>query len=622
MNLSHRRRAFATVLACAVVVSGTASTASQAGDRAAVQTTELLSRNLAGEVPNGPSGNSVISGDKRYARVIAYESDASDLVPGDSNGQRDVFAVLRSGRFFNDGSSWIPGPTVLVSRTESGQPADGPSFAASVDGSFANADDVEPSCVGFLSAATNIVSGDTNGTVDAFVAPIASGAPKRISPEVRANTTAVAVSGDCSLIAMVTGDRLYLYDGKMTRLIATDGVAGNPSFGVGRNQDLVFDTPAGVWLLAEGSSTPKLVAPGGRNPAYNDVKRQVVAYEKPRNGIAQVFFRDLGEKEKLASGRRGQLGDGGSRKPVIGNSGFALAFETDASNLGVNALSRVGDTNGQTDVYLYTDVRELTLVQSVQKKAVPLPGGGRNPGMSFYNNYITFDSPAPLGAESGPSQVFMRYLGGETADSGTGAGIDDLPDPTVGKEANVGPVSGVVLIRLPSRSKAREFGFGSSASGRFVRLTRARQIPLGSTMDTTRGRVELETAVGLSKPGQTQTGQFYSGMFAVRQVGGRRRPTTEMRLNGALQCRSGSNGKIRSAARRSRRLWGNGRGRFRTRGRNSSATVRGTEWLQKDSCGTTTTLVRQGTVVVRDFAKRKNITVRAGQRYVARPRGR
>ena len=42
---------------------------------------------------------------------------------------------------------------------------------------------------------------------------------------------------------------------------------------------------------------------------------------------------------------------------------------------------------------------------------VPLEGGGFNPSMSFYANYILFDSPAPLGSTSGAHQVWMRYLG-------------------------------------------------------------------------------------------------------------------------------------------------------------------------------------------------------------------
>jgi ferric-dicitrate binding protein FerR (iron transport regulator) len=62
------------------------------------------------------------------------------------------------------------------------------------------------------------------------------------------------------------------------------------------------------------------------------------------------------------------------------------------------------------------------------------------------------------------------------------------------------------------------------------------------------------------------------------------------------------------------------RGRFRTRGRNSTATVRGTRYLVKDSCSGTLTLVRKGSVVVRDLVKHKQRVVRAGHRYLARPK--
>jgi hypothetical protein len=96
---------------------------------------------------------------------------------------------------------------------------------------------------------------------------------------------------------------------------------------------------------------------------------------------------------------------------VIGNSGYYVAFESGASNLGVNALGRTGDRNGVYDSYLYTDVRDLTLVQSVREKAEPLPGGGQNPSMSYYANYIVFDSPGPMGTRQGDHQIYMRYLG-------------------------------------------------------------------------------------------------------------------------------------------------------------------------------------------------------------------
>ena len=235
-----------TFFALLVTVLLAAPSAAMAGNRADVQTTELLSRTPGGGVPNGASGNSVISGDKRFARVIAYESDASDLVAGDTNGQRDVFAVRRAGSFGNEGSPWAPGNTVLISRTASGQPANGPSFAPSIDGAFQDAETVAPSCVGFLSAATNLVAGDTNGMVDAFVAPIGSGAPRKVSPDGAARHTAVAVSGNCSRIAMVTGGQLYVTRRQGPAWSTRRRRWPIPPFGVGRNQDLVFATPNGV----------------------------------------------------------------------------------------------------------------------------------------------------------------------------------------------------------------------------------------------------------------------------------------------------------------------------------------------------------------------------------------
>ena len=65
----------------------------------------------------------------------------------------------------------------------------------------------------------------------------------------------------------------------------------------------------------------------------------------------------------------------------------------------------------------------------------------------------------------------------------------------------------------------------------------------------------------------------------------------------------------------------NASGRFRTRGRYSAATVRGTIWETIDRCDGTLTKVRRGVVVVRDNRKRRNITVRAGKSYLARAPG-
>ena len=76
-----------------------------------------------------------------------------------------------------------------------------------------------------------------------------------------------------------------------------------------------------------------------------------------------------------------------------------------------------------------------------------------------------------------------------------------------------------------------------------------------------------------------------------------------------------------SRSRRVRRLWGrDDGGRFRTHGRHSHATVRGTRWLTVDRCDGTFTRVTEGAVSVRDRGRHRTVLVRAGHSYLARSR--
>jgi hypothetical protein len=376
------------------------------------QSTFLISKALDGGVPNGPSTNPVISSDRRYARLIAFESEASNLVANDTNGQKDVFVIPRTGTIDNIGVEWESGPTVLVSQGMGGQPADGPSSHPTVSGDFRN----PGRCIAFLSAATNLVPGDTNGKVDAFLVKSPGAAPERVSlmpgnGESALDATDVSVSGDCSRVSFVTNRQVYTRKGNKTYALRAPGRAADIQYAVGSSNALVFTARRGIHLSQNGLKRGKLVARGGRDPAFNDLKRRTLAYEKRRGGRVQIFYKDLGKKETIISDRRGSLGNGHSLDPVIGNSGYYVTFESEASNLGVNALSRTDDHNNRIDSYLYTNVRDITLVQSVEEKAVPVPGGGQNPSMSYYANYIVFDAVAPLAERDGPHQIYMRYLG-------------------------------------------------------------------------------------------------------------------------------------------------------------------------------------------------------------------
>jgi hypothetical protein len=372
------------------------------------QSTQLISRSLSGGTPNGASEKPVISLDRRFASVIAFESVASNLVATDTNGQRDVFAVRRDGSFGNTGSPWSVSNAALLSRGPDG-PADGPSFGAATDGSTTT----NGSCVAFLSDATNLVAGDTNNATDAFISKPVGALPRRVSvrsgTQFPGATTAVTVSPDCSKIAFVNDGVVYISSGGGVKALKTRGKAADPSWGVGKadSDDLVFGDTGGVYV-SRGGAAPKLLAAGGRDPVYTRIDGEFYAYAKG----SQVLWHRPGRKDKVVSAYRGRAGNKPSLAPQLGNDGLYVGFESAATNLGLNAGGERGDKNKQPDVFLYTGVRNLTTVQSVKDKGRPLRGGGRHPAMSYYSNYYVFDSPAPVNARSGTRQVFMRYLGG------------------------------------------------------------------------------------------------------------------------------------------------------------------------------------------------------------------
>ena len=377
-------------------------------------TTTLFSVSADGGTPNGPSTNPSISGDLRYSQIIAFESEASNLVAGDTNGLRDVFAVRRAGSFADTGSVWKRGRTQLVSRGRKGRPANGPSFAPDTDGNAQN----RARCVAFLSDATNLVSGDTNGQTDAFLARAPDFVPKRVSlpanRQARAGTTHVAVSGDCSRVAFVTGGRLYERASSRTRRVIK-GHASDPDYDSGDTNALVFGARGDVYLVAQGTTTPRRVVRGGRNPAYINRRRlgkirRYLVYEVDRGGHSQIGYRAVGGGERIITSFGDSLGNGDSSEPTIFNSGFNAAFVSDASNLATKTSRVRTDRNGVRDAYFWTDTHDVTILESVDSSSTQLLGGAANMSTSYYRNYVVFDSPG--GSVFGTPHVYLRYLGG------------------------------------------------------------------------------------------------------------------------------------------------------------------------------------------------------------------
>jgi hypothetical protein len=205
------------------------------------------------------------------------------------------------------------------------------------------------------------------------------------------------------------------------------------------------------------------------------------------------------------------------------------------------------------------------------------------------------------------------------------------PPPVPGKSVVVRVVSGQVFIKLPGSGRARATG---PAKG-FVPFTGAANIPVGSQLDTKKGRVALTSAADTGGT-KTQTADFYQGIFQVKQAVPKKKPkkpaalTTDLVMKGQIarsQCAplKGARAAAVSAKKKKKgpkavlgKLWGNGKGKFRTSGKYSSATVRGTIWLVEDRCEGTLTKVTRGTVRVRDLRRKKTVTVKAGHSYLAR----
>lgn len=134
-------------------------------------------------------------------------------------------------------------------------------------------------------------------------------------------------------------------------------------------------------------------------------------------------------------------------------------------------------------------------------------------------------------------------------------------------------------------------------------LAARRQVPIGSSVDATRGRVRLTAAVAGAA---TSSAEFSAGAFRVAQSA--LNPLTQVTLAGAPSCRA------------RRRLVGDGGPGFRTRGRRATATSRGARWLTEDSCAGTRVTVSRGAVTVRDLGRGRgrDVSLRAGRGYLSR----
>ncbi len=238
----------------------------------------------------------------------------------------------------------------------------------------------------------------------------------------------------------------------------------------------------------------------------------------------------------------------------------------------------------------------------------------------------TYDAGTPLlhasaSATPGPHTLYLSILDGGDNNIDSAVFVDNL---TFGaKVAGTCKAGATVPGQVTGTPSGTVLVNGKPYTGGLIAY--------GSRIDVTRGRILLRTDVG--------TALLYGGVFVLErgfELTGRkpasvdakpkrrRVPLVQLRLTGGSfkACGKRRTSAFEQRKKPVRRLWAKGKGRFRTRGRYSSAAVRGTFWLTEDRCEGTFTLVRQGRVEVFDFVKKKRIVLRAGKSYLAGPKAR
>ena len=297
-------------------------------------TTTLVSVGAGGQA-NGASSNAHISADGRF---VVFTSLAGNLVAGDTNGVADVFE-----------RDLATGQTTRVSSAGGVQGND-------TSGEAASGISADGGTISFSSAASNLVPGDTNHSRDVFVWTRADGAVERVS-----------VAGDGSQAAAGASDASSISaDGRYVAFASTapNLVAGDTNLAA---DVFVHDRVTGSTVRASVSAgggqaaTASSLQPGGLS-----ADGQVVAFDTAAplaagdTGGNDVYVRNLaaGTTERISVDSAGLGANGNSSTAAISADGRYVAFESSATNLDP------ADTGGDEDVFVRDRVSGLTRLVS------------------------------------------------------------------------------------------------------------------------------------------------------------------------------------------------------------------------------------------------------------------
>jgi hypothetical protein len=388
----------------------------------AVQTVCISCRGYDGSHSLGDSWEVSISSTGRY---IAFSSDASNLVSGDSNGSRDVFVYDRSTGQMKRVS--------VMNGTENGN-AFGDSDQPFISGSG--------NCVVFRSVASTLVGGDTNLVSDIFLRPMAAGntttarvsvlSPPAVPNQLIGESVTPSVSSDCSRVAYATRDQtlgpsLGYADPNLNTLnpilagqgldvfLANFSTAANVVTGVRPVSYVSTSTPlAGTMgsvtlppvLASTGESYYPYISASGNQVVFASRATDLLPAGQDTNIYADIFVWDatvlnaLGVPtiSRVSTNFFSGQANNNSYNPSISNDGRYVTFSSDASNLD----AFLPDTNGLRDVFLHDrgmaafGIYNVGLTQRISLDTDRGDANGQSlaPAIASLGGYVAFPSEA------------------------------------------------------------------------------------------------------------------------------------------------------------------------------------------------------------------------------------
>lgn len=391
---------------------------------------------LVSVATNGRAGSAASNGVavNEDGTVVAFYSDANNLVPGDTNGFRDIFV-----------RDLIAGTTIRINLGPGGAQANAPSHAAG----GAPAISADGNIIAFYSNASNLIEGgDTNGVADVFVYDRTTERLNLIS-----NAPDGSQANGASLLPSIDYvGRFVAYQSLATNLIPDDTNDASDIFVYDRNTETT-ERICNETVQPNSFSFTPAISPDGFFVAFATAATNLI--EGDTNGLVDVYVcnRRTGEFDRVSIGIGGQ-GNGISIVPDISASGCFVAFKSEADNLVPD------DHNDRVDVFVRARGQGVTELISES-----VHGGSANdasfpPSITDLGRFVAFGSAATdlvFGDVNSLPSVFVRDRASDNIslvdvnDSGQQAdgGTPDVAPSISGDGSRIGFVSSASNLTPP-----------------------------------------------------------------------------------------------------------------------------------------------------------------------------